>query len=100
MHAAELVRTLELLPHPEGGFYRELYRAENLVDTPRGPRPASTAIYFLLTSETFSALHRIQSDEAWHHYAGDPLDVVCLDESTGARRDLRLGPVAAAGALP
>jgi predicted cupin superfamily sugar epimerase len=98
--AAEIVRSLALQPHPEGGFFRELYRAETHVDTPRGPRPASTAIYFLLTADTFSALHRIASDEAWHFYAGDPLDVICLEDATGARRDLRLGPDFAAGAAP
>lgn len=88
--AAEIVRTLDLQPHPEGGFFRELYRAEAMVATPRGPRPASTAIYFLLTKDTFSALHRIASDEAWHFYAGDAVDIVALDEVTGARRDVRL----------
>jgi predicted cupin superfamily sugar epimerase len=92
--AAEIVRTLELQPHPEGGFYRELYRATEMVHLPRGPRPASTAIYFLLTKDTFSALHRIASDEAWHFYAGDALDIVTLDESRAEapRRDLRLDP--------
>jgi predicted cupin superfamily sugar epimerase len=91
MRAEEIVRTLDLHPHPEGGFFRELYRAEEIVQTPRGPRPASTAIYFLLTEDSFSALHRIASDEAWHFYAGDAVEIVTLDETNGARRDLRLG---------
>ena len=90
MRAEEIVRTLDLQPHPEGGFYKELYRAAEVVQTPRGPRPASTAIYFLLTSDRCSALHRIASDEAWHFYAGDALEIVTLDETSGARTDLRL----------
>jgi len=96
----EIVRTLHLQPHPEGGFYRELYRAEEMVPTPRGPRPASTAIYFLLTSGSFSALHRIASDEAWHFYAGDALEIVALDEATGARKDLHLGAGAPFALVP
>jgi predicted cupin superfamily sugar epimerase len=98
--AAEIVRSLQLTPHPEGGFFRELYRADSHVATPRGPRPASTAIYFLLTADTFSALHRIASDEAWHFYGGDPLDIVTLDESTGSRRDLRLDASAPFALVP
>ena len=92
MRADEIVRTLDLQPHPEGGFFKEIYRAEAVVQTPRGPRPASTAIYFLLTEGSFSALHRIASDEAWHFYAGDAVEIVTLDETepNGARRDLRL----------
>jgi uncharacterized protein len=90
MTADDLVRRLALVPHPEGGFYRETYRATTLVDTPRGPRAASTAIYFLVTPGSFSALHRIASDEVWHFYAGDPLDVVSIDPH-GVRHDVRLG---------
>jgi predicted cupin superfamily sugar epimerase len=87
--AEELVRALDLLPHPEGGFYRETYRATTLVTTPRGPRAASTAIYFLVTAGSFSALHRIASDELWHFYRGDPLEIVSLD-ADGERHDVRL----------
>src|SRR5687767_14732117 len=86
----EIVRLLELAPHPEGGFYRETYRSSDLVPTPRGPRAASTAILFLLPRGTFSALHRIASDEAWHFHAGGPLRVVCL-EPDGTRADHVLG---------
>jgi predicted cupin superfamily sugar epimerase len=101
--ASALVRTLQLAPHPEGGYFRELYRATEVVPTPRGPRPASTAIYFLLTNDTFSALHRIASDEAWHFYAGDALDIVTLDESRpgdDTRRDLRLDASAPFAVVP
>lgn len=97
--ADELARRLGLAPHPEGGFYRETHRSSVMVDTPRGPRAASTAIYFLVTRGSFSALHRIASDEVWHHYAGAPLRVVCIDDD-GARDDRLVGPDLAAGQSP
>jgi hypothetical protein len=90
MDADSIVRALGLAPHPEGGFFRETYRASGMVATPRGPRAASTAIYFLVTAGSFSALHRIASDEAWHFHAGAPLRVVVLGED-GARTDVVLG---------
>lgn len=62
--ARRLITTLELKPHPEGGYYRETYRS-----------PHSTAIYFLLTEGERSRLHRIKSDELWHFYCGGPLTV-------------------------
>jgi predicted cupin superfamily sugar epimerase len=83
---ARWVEVLGLAPHPEGGFYRETYRCEARV----GDRSASTAIYFLVTRGSFSALHRIRSDELWHFHAGDALEVVTIDDD-GARRDLHLG---------
>jgi predicted cupin superfamily sugar epimerase len=81
-----LIAELELAPHPEGGFFRETYRAEPLPFAlpDRGARSASTAIYFLLSGADFSAFHRIRSDEVWHHYAGAPLEVHTL-ESSGPR---------------
>src|SRR4051812_10555811 len=66
--ASELISTLELQPHPEGGFYRELFRS-SLVVAPvdgRGARTALTTIWFLLTAATWSRWHRVSSDEAWH----------------------------------
>jgi predicted cupin superfamily sugar epimerase len=77
--AEERIRSLGLVPHPEGGFYRETYRSrEGLAATalPKrygGPRRLSTAIYFLLRSGEVSRLHRLRSDEVWHFYEGDPL---------------------------
>ncbi len=73
--ARAVVETLELLPHPEGGFFRETFRAPLGVVAPQGARSASTAIYYLLAAGTFSALHRVRSDEVWHHYDGDPLEI-------------------------
>lgn len=76
--AREWIAALALAPHPEGGFYREIYRSPLMLETPRGPRSASTAIYYLLEHGDFSALHRVASDELWHHYAGGPLELHTL----------------------
>jgi predicted cupin superfamily sugar epimerase len=88
---------LRLAPHPEGGHFRETYRAAeriagaHLPDRYGGPRVHSTAIYFLLRAGEVSALHRIKSDEIWHFYAGGALVVFMVDPD-GARRDITLGP--------
>jgi uncharacterized protein len=76
-HAAELAQELGLAPHPEGGFYREVYRSASLVYPAdgRGSRPAITGIYFLLPAGSISRWHRVQSDELWHFYEGDPLEL-------------------------
>lgn len=87
---------LELKPHPEGGFFRESYRSSIVIPQSalpaafRGPRSASTAIYFLLAGEDFSALHRLAADEVWHFYAGSPLLVHSIDPN-GNHRVIRLG---------
>lgn len=82
MDAEEVIRKLGLTPHPnEGGFYRETYRApsEYCPGEPFvGARSASTAIYYLLTPETYSALHRLPGDEVFHFYAGDPVEMLML----------------------
>jgi len=71
------IKKLNLAPHPEGGFFRETYRADMSVtrEEVKGKRNASTAIYFLLRSEDISHLHRIDADEVWHFYAGSALTV-------------------------
>jgi predicted cupin superfamily sugar epimerase len=72
MTADEIIRRLQLVPHPaEGGFFRETYRsrADYEPGTPfTGRRPVGTAIYFLLTADTFSATHRLPGDEVYHFY--------------------------------
>jgi predicted cupin superfamily sugar epimerase len=81
------IKKLNLEPHPEGGFYRRTYKSvlvlprEALPPTFTGPRAASTAIYFLLEGKSFSAFHRLRSDELWHFYAGAPLLVHVIGES-------------------
>jgi hypothetical protein len=84
MTATDLIRLLDLAPHPEGGFYRETWRADEHVVKGAlparydGPRGLGTAIYYLLTTDAFSALHRLRSDELFHFYAGDPVEIVLL----------------------
>lgn len=79
--ATEIIEHLELNPHPEGGFFKETFRSkgsisqEELEEEYSGARSYSTAIYFLLTSDSFSAFHRIKQDEFWHHYDGQPINV-------------------------
>ena len=96
MDVREIIDRLELAPHPEGGWFRETYRAPESVGAaalPRrfgGERSHSTAIYFLLEAGQCSHLHRIRSDEVWHFYAGDPLDVVEID-AAGGLKVMRLG---------
>jgi len=99
--ADEVIESLKLLPHPEGGFYAETFRAEALpFELPeRGPRSASTAIYFLLRAGDFSALHVVSSDEAWHHYLGDALELHCFDLA-GAHRAVVLGSALERGERP
>ena len=99
--AAEVIASLDLSPHPEGGFYAETFRALPLpADLPgRGARAASTAIYFLLRREDFSALHVVASDEVWHHYLGDPLELCCFD-AMGVQRTVELGRDLARGQRP
>jgi predicted cupin superfamily sugar epimerase len=98
MHDAQYwIDTLKLQPHPEGGYFRETYRSpvaisqSALPSSFAGDRSASTAIYFLLQGQDFSAFHRIASDEMWHFYAGDPLSVHAID-SGGQSVEIKLGP--------
>lgn len=100
--AEAVVRALGLGPHPEGGFYRETFRSLITIDgLPHvgGARASSTAIYYLLPAGSFSALHRVASDEVWHHYDGDPLDLHTIDR-TGLHGVTRLGRDLAAGERP
>ncbi len=105
MHAItvqQLVSKFNLLPHPEGGYYRETYRSaesipkHSLPGRFTGSRNFSTAIYFLLEEGNFSAFHRIQSDECWHFYAGGPL-LVHVIHVTGEWETIKLGNDLAAG---
>ncbi len=86
MNVAALIELLALTPHPEGGFFRETFRASERVQRGDGrtqgqghTRTAGTAIYFLLPHGTFSAWHRVGSDETWHHYDGAPLEIHTID---------------------
>lgn len=97
----EVIERLGLTPHPEGGFFRETFRAPRSVTAPFAPvsRAASTAIYFLLRAHEFSAFHSVLSDEVWHHYAGATLELHTIDHG-GVHRRIELGPRLQAGELP
>ena len=81
----QLIQTLELQPHPEGGYYKETYRSEgrisheNLTQAYSGTRNYSTCIYFLLVSGSFSAFHKIHQDEIWHFYTGSAVELHTID---------------------
>lgn len=87
---------LKLIAHPEGGYYRETYRSElsiareGLPPQFTGARLVSTAIYFLLEGENFSAFHRLRSDELWHFYAGSSITVHVI-EPDGSYSEIRVG---------
>ncbi len=84
--AQQLVAQFGMQPHPEGGYYKETYRSSESVaatalpDRFHGSRDFSTAIYFLLEQGNFSAFHRIKSDECWHFYAGQALEVYIIHQ--------------------
>jgi predicted cupin superfamily sugar epimerase len=84
--AAQMAASLGLQPHPEGGFYLETYRAACTLQTPRGERPASTAIVFLVTAGSVSRLHRLASDELWVFQGGLPLELVAIAPDGGLQR--------------
>jgi predicted cupin superfamily sugar epimerase len=92
----QLVEQLQLLPHPEGGFYKETYRSEETLDSK--DRNLLTSIYFLLTSENISHFHRIKSDELWYFHAGSAVTVHTLDEN--GHTAFQLGPHIGNGELP
>jgi uncharacterized protein len=94
--AADLIRGLGLTPHPEGGYYREIFRSAARVQPLDGrtDRLALTTIYFLLVAGQVSRWHRVASDEVWHHYEGGPLELLVADAGFGDVSRRRLGPVA------
>ena len=100
--AQAFIEQLGLARHPEGGWFRETYRASENVTAEAlparfgGERSLSTAIYFLLEEGDISALHRIKSDEVWHFYAGSALRVHCIFPD-GSYQEFKLGPNLAAG---
>lgn len=81
-----LVKELNLIPHPEGGYYKETYRSSLKISSSclpesfSGDRNIATGIYFLIEKGNFSALHKIKSDETWHFYFGEALDVIEINE--------------------
>jgi uncharacterized protein len=92
--AAELITVLDLQPHPEGGFYRQIFRSALQVAPMdgRSPRAALTTIYFLLPKGSFSRWHQVASDEVWHLYEGGPLELLELNASGQTVQRHVLGP--------
>jgi hypothetical protein len=94
--AADIIRLLDLKPHPEGGHFRETFRDTHVIDG----RAASTAIYFLLASGERSHWHRVDAAEAWFWHAGAPLMLDLAETDKGPVRRIKLGPDLAAGERP
>lgn len=95
--ATQLIASLALQPHPEGGFYRQLYRSDSQVQPgdARPGRQALTTIYFLLRAEDLSRWHVVLSDEVWHFYEGAPLELFTADASFAEISRHLLGEVSA-----
>jgi predicted cupin superfamily sugar epimerase len=93
--AQDIIARLGLEPHPEGGWYRETWRAS----APEGERPSGTAIYYLLDVGEFSHWHRVDAAEIWHWYAGAPLSLTVSADGHDAEAWV-LGPEVMAGQLP
>jgi uncharacterized protein len=92
------IAALGLVPHPEGGYYRELYRSAGSIPAPALPphygntqRSYATSIYFLLKSGEPSHYHRLGSDELWYYHTGAPLVLAVIDTATGTLREHHLG---------
>lgn len=87
MNSQDWINKLQLTPHPEGGYFREIYRAEGIIPQPSLPmrynsgRAYSTTIYYLLESKDFSSLHRLKSDEQWFHIDGGALTIHSIDSN-------------------
>ena len=96
MSAEEVVRLLDLAPHPEGGWFRETFRDPR---TDAGGRSVSTLIYFLLGPGDVSAWHRVDAAEIWHWYAGAPI-VITVSENGHDCAASHLGPDLKAGQRP
>lgn len=99
MTKSEIISLLNLVPLPEeGGFYRETYRSSFSADFSFGKRTSGTCIYYFITEEDYSALHRVKGDEIFHFYYGDPVEMLQIDAS-GARK-IVIGNNLQAGELP
>jgi predicted cupin superfamily sugar epimerase len=88
--AQDLISEFRLQPHPEGGYFREIFRSANKVQPfdERSARSALTTIYFLLVKGQHGRWHRVGSDEAWHFYEGDSLEIYWIDGEDMVHRDV------------
>jgi uncharacterized protein len=90
--AIQLIKRLRLKKHPEGGYFKETYIADTIVNLVGydKPRPISTAIYYMLVGDQFSAFHSIKSDELWHHYMGGSLTLYAINNN-GKLSKIKMG---------
>ena len=99
MQAQQIIEQLQLLPHPEGGFYKETYRGTQMVAGREGkPRNVSTAIYYMLENDHKSHFHRIHSDELWFFHQGEAFEIVAIID--GKSVTFNLGNNMANGEVP
>lgn len=82
MTATDVIQALQLSPHPEGGWYREVYRSVDRVQRGAESRSATTAIYYLLEQQQLSRWHVVDADEIWHFYGGAPLELLAYDPAS------------------
>ncbi|MEL6172516.1 MAG: cupin domain-containing protein [Pseudomonadota bacterium] len=94
MNADDIIKELDLAPHPEGGFFRETWRAKGT------GRASGTAIYFLLRGEDSNRWHKVDAAEVWHYYAGSPLVLSISNTDQGPATDHTLGPSLSRGHRP
>ena len=99
MTAEEIIRLLNLKPHPEGGFFRETYKSQATLPGIQPSRNISTAIYYMLVQGTVSKMHRLVSDEVFHFYMGDPVTWVMLEAQGTVERTV-LGSALERGEVP
>ncbi len=101
MTAEEIKALLGLEPHPvEGGWYRRTYTSQSHVELPRGVRAQGTAIYYLLEAGSFDEMHMLASDEIFHFYLGDPVEMLLLYPDERGSVVLSFGPDLLAGQQP
>lgn len=91
MKAEEYINLLGMHRHPEGGYFVETYRSDTRIQTAAGSRCAATVIHFLLLSDSFSAFHRLRSDETWYYHAGSSATIHCIDPN-GLSQSIVIGP--------
>ncbi len=103
--STDWIIALGLVPHPEGGFYREFHRSTHILGQKSlppgftGNRELGSVIHYMLTSDSFSAFHRLQSDEIWHFHDGSPF-LIHLISPNGIYRMIRLGINVTVGEMP
>lgn len=97
LNAEDIIKLLDLKPHPEGGYYKEIYRSDEIIQQESlpsrysGPRCFGTGIYYLLTPGDISMMHRVKSDETFHFYMGDPVELLKLYPD-GSGEIIEIGP--------